>query len=393
MAIPRAQGNGRKEKLGLWRNIPAWSPAPQRTVAFFDLQRGDKVIKKRHVWGVALCGVLVMGGFFIAHFTFASQRDYLRLVELIQVETKETPLQVFNEFEEGFDEDSHRSNLQYFNENPGLVRRINKDLDGEEVEWRLDNLKQRLLFVPEERKEYAALLEDYCRDVIRYVLNRTDLKNPYDNIETLGQERPKISGSNVTAFLVNNLAEESICTYTFSNHKKKAVKIELRCTVFLGEVGSYTTNIHLKDNGTFDFTRNNYTIWQTSAENPYKVLMVPVEETLHILLREHTHRAIREQIKRQSGTDIKDVKRIVEEWVAVEEAIVGALVHVLLPSFLREYSSNLPHAYIQKAMESMEKFEKYRYLERGIEVINGMGFQAALRLYIKDPKKFKQFLT
>jgi hypothetical protein len=351
-------------------------------------------IKSRHLFEVILlCCLFIMAGFFIAHFTFASQGDYFQLVDLIQVQSKETPLQVFNEFEEGFNEDSHKANLLYFNEHPGLVRRINDDLDGGAVHWRLENLKQRLLFVPEERKEYAELLEGYCKDVIKYVLDKTDLKDPYDRIETLHQERPKISGTNVTAFLVNNLAEESVCTYTFSNHKNKAVKIELRCKVFLGEVGSYTTNIHLKDDGNFEFSKNNYTIWQTSAENPYQVLMVPIEETLHILLRDYTHRAIREQIKRNSVKDIREVKKIVDEWIAVEEALAGALVNVLLPSFVKQYSGPLPRGTIQKAMDSRREYERYRYLDRGIQIIKNMDIKDAIRLYIQNPEKFKTLLT
>jgi hypothetical protein len=249
------------------------------------------------------------------------------------------------------------------------------------------------LFVPERREEYAALLEAYCRDVIEYVLNKTDLSNPYDKIETLRHERPKISRGNVTAFLVNNLAKESLSTYSFSNHSNKTLIIELRGKVYLGEIGSYTTNIHLKDSGTFEFIKDKYTIWQTSAENPYAVLMVPVEETFHIALREHTHRAIREQIGLNSTKGIEDVTKIVEEWITVEEALAGALVHVLLPTFFKEHAGNLPHAYLEKAMESKRDFEKYRYLEKGIQVVEHMGFQEAIELYTEDPKKFKKLLV
>jgi hypothetical protein len=121
--------------------------------------------------------------------------------------------------------------------------------------------------------------------------------------------------------------------------------------------------------------------------------MVPIEETLHILLRDHTHRAIREQIKRNSVKDIRDVKKIVDEWIAVEEALAGALVNVLLPSFVKEYSGPLPHGTIQKAMDSRREFERYKYLDRGIQVIRNMDITEAIRLYIQDPEKFKTLLT
>jgi hypothetical protein len=350
-------------------------------------------MNRRYLFGVKVLSItLLTVGFFTAYLTFASQMDYFELVERIQVQNKETPLYVFNEFEQEFDENIHRSNIEYLNENPGLIRRINKDLDNKAVQWKLADLKQRLLFVPEKRKEYAALMETYCKEVVRYILNKTNLKNPYDRIETLLQERPAISGSNITAFLVNNLAKESLCTYTFFNNKSKSLEIQLRGRVFVGEVGSYTTSIQLNDNGTFEFSRNNYTIWQTSAKDPYEVLIVPVEETLHILLRDHTHRAIGEQIKRNSVKEMSEVQKIVEEWVAVEEALAGALANALLPAFAKEYAGNLHPSHLRRSMHSRREFKKYRYLEKGIKIVKRIGFQKAINLYIKDPMVFRSFL-
>ena len=82
------------------------------------------------------------------------------------------------------------------------------------------------------------------------------------------------------------------------------------------------------------FKRKNYTIWQNSAENPYTALMAPVEETFHIALRDYTERAILEKLQTRSTHGIAEVNRIVDEWIAVEEAIAGGLVYGLLPEFL-----------------------------------------------------------
>ena len=65
--------------------------------------------------------------------------------------------------------------------------------------------------------------------------------------------------------------------------------------------------------------------------------MTPLEETMHILLREHTERAIREGIKQRSVTSIKKVRRLANDWIAVEEAIVGGVVKAVLPSILENY--------------------------------------------------------
>jgi hypothetical protein len=50
--------------------------------------------------------------------------------------------------------------------------------------------------------------------------------------------------------------------------------------------------------------------------------MVPAEETLHITIRGYTESAIRESVKQSHQRSLKSVEKIVEDWMAVEEAIV-----------------------------------------------------------------------
>ncbi len=52
----------------------------------------------------------------------------------------------------------------------------------------LKNISQRLLYVPETRKEYAELFESYCNDVIDEILRLTGFNNPYREIHTLGNQ-------------------------------------------------------------------------------------------------------------------------------------------------------------------------------------------------------------
>jgi hypothetical protein len=152
-------------------------------------------------------------------------------------------------------------------------------------------------------------------------------------MNTLLDASPEISDDGITAFLVHNLAKEYVARYAFINRECKKVVIELRGTVFSDKVGSYTTNIFVNENGEFTFIRDDYTIWQYSAKNFYTVLMVPVEETLHIGMREHTERAIKDQLELKPVQGLGDVERIADDWMAVEEGIVGGLVHAMLPQF------------------------------------------------------------
>ena len=52
----------------------------------------------------------------------------------------------------------------------------------------------------------------------------------------------------------------------------------------------------------------------------------------------------------------------------------------------------LLYPYYKKDIEEKNTFRRYRYLNRGIEVVKGMGYQKALRLYMASPGRFKRLL-
>jgi hypothetical protein len=338
-------------------------------------------------------GVLLVALLFMPRSSFPRSRDYSLLVELLKSQQKEeAPLYAFNPFEDAFDEDANSLGLRFFNENPSIVSNIRKDLGPGEIEWRLEHSRHRLLFVPEKRERMARLFEDYCGDVIDYTLEQTKLENPYVEIVTLAEEIPELPEKGVAVFLVHNLAEEVMGTYVFSNPGRKSVKIDLSRKTFLGEVGSYTTNIFLRGKGEPEFTWDRFTIWQTTARNPFSVLCVPVEETLHIAVREHTHRAIQEQFEADAVKDAEELEKIVADWMAVEEALVGGVVHALLPRFLKSYAKNLPESSIEEDIESRSEFEQYQHLQRAIEVVGELGYEKAIRMYADHPGKFKELV-
>jgi hypothetical protein len=329
---------------------------------------------------------------FVAYGSLDSPNDYSVLVDLMRLEKDEQPLYAFNDFQEELDQDDHQAILQYFNENAPLVTRIEKDLDNGAIRWKLDNFAYRLVFVPERREKYANLFQGYCHDVIDYILHETGLSNPYQTIQTLLCEKPAILSRGVSAFLVHNLAKEYIATYAFSNEQDKKLKVKLQGTVFLGQVGSYSSYIHLRDDGTFEFQRDGYTIWQNTAKNPYTALIAPAEETLHISLREYTERAIRHELESRSVKAVTEVDRIANDWIAVEEAIVGGLVYSLLPKFVTKHVNNLPPSLIEQDIESRARLKRYKHLKNGIKVVQAMGCDEAVKAYTQDPLGFRKLI-
>lgn len=322
-----------------------------------------------------------------------SSNNYSILINLIKLEDKQGPFFALNDFEKSFDKELHKSSIEFFDQHPDVIKKIQADLDGQPIQWRLKNISHRLMYVPETRKEYSAVFEKYCNDVIKDVLRLTKFKNPYITIHTLGVSRPENSVTKgINAFIVHNLGKEYVATYVFSNKDHKEVAVKLTGQVFLGEVGSYSSYISLNENGSFEFTRDHYTIWQNSAKNPYTALITPVEETLHILLRQYTERSIQDRIENSAAKTLKEVEAIVEDWICVEEAIVGGLVYALLPATVEKYIPDLPDSLIESDIKTKVEFKKYRHLRKGIQIVGQLGYKKSIKMYRDSPVAFRNLL-
>ncbi len=341
---------------------------------------------------VILKGGAFTAAYFLPDWVWNLARDYTRLVDFILLEDREYPLCLFNDFRDDMDEEVNRANLEHFESDREFVGRVRSALGDGELQLELKSLKWRWAFVPENREEYSELYEDYCWDVIDYVLTQTRTSSPYRGMKTLHEEKPKIPEIGVTVFIVHNLVKEFITEYAFSNEQGKTIAIDLTGKLFSEYVGSYSTSIAIEEQGSFLFERDTYTIWQDRARNVYTALSVPAEETLHILLREPTEREMKRQLARRHPSTLAALKGVVREWMAVEEAVVGGLVHGLLPRFLRKRLKNLSPALIEADVTEKTKLRKYRYLKKGIQLVRDFGCEKAVRLYAEKPALWRSLL-
>jgi hypothetical protein len=322
----------------------------------------------------------------------ASVRDYSPLLQFVTDRNEEGVLHAFNGFRNTPDKSSHKYCLAYLKDHPELIKKIQSDLGGGEVNWSLDDIKERLLFAPERRRDFGELFQSYCMDVVRYVLEKTGLPNPYERVEMLTGDMPSMPNGQISAFIVHGLVKESVASYTFTNKGDKFVNIKLNDRTSLGEIGSYSSEINVGADGALHFVMNKYTVWQDCASNPYTVLMVPAEETLHILLRKYTNEAIKEQVMHEAAGGSPDIRKTAEGWLAVEEAVVGGLVHSLLPPFLERHVGSLSSSYVRQDLDSKLQFHKYRYLRRGISLVENRGYREVLRMYMANPAKVRDLL-
>ncbi len=320
-----------------------------------------------------------------------------RLFDYIRLENKTSPLHPIGDFEANKDPAVHAANIEYLRNNNELLDKIRADLGDQKLHWQLKSLYSRLAYVPERRPEYITLYETYCRIVIGEILAQTELPDPYEGIYTLSEAVPSLPMSGkVCAYIVHNLSSEIRAEYEFQNETNQAVAVELSGSYFVGEVGSYSSFLSVDDNGNIDFARDRYTIWQNSAQNPYTALMTPVEETLHIAMRESTEMAIRAVLERnidKDGKFFRPVSEIVDEWISIEEALVGGLVYCLLPPILEKQIGVAPSVFIDRDIETKSGFPKYRHLRQGIELVKRMGHKDAIKTYLGDPVAFRNLLS
>lgn len=344
-----------------------------------------------HVIGICC---MVLAGPVNAMNAPEATTNYMRLLDFIQEEDLSDPLMAFGGIEENFDRRLNQENLAYISANSELLQKIQSHLSGEHLRWQLNTSFKQVWVVPEPRDEYAQLFERYCREAVAYLLRRIDQPNPYSSIATLKGPLPdpRQSGQDgITAYLVHNIADEYIEEYLFfdQDNDDTKVKIKLSNREFDGKIGSYTSKLKIGSENQFEFIRENFTLWQNSARNPYNVLIVPIEETLHILLRSSTEQAMHEELTNLKPEKLHEVKSVIDHWMAVEEAVVGGLVWQIMPELLDHVIHGVSEIPLDQTMAERDAHDQYRFLDKGIDLVTRLGVDETIHLYQNSAKQFQ----
>jgi hypothetical protein len=326
----------------------------------------------------------------------AAYRDYGELLRWIQIEDLQAPRVAFNPSTSGVDVDLHRENRAYLNHNGELIETIRQTLAAQSLEWRLTKASKQLVVVPEARAAYANLFESYCRDAVAYVLARTGLPNPYAAIVTLTESTaPPVSApaGGITAYLVHNIADEYTEWYEFfdAGNEAQRVRLKLNNLAFSGVIGSYSSFMAVDADHQLRFQQSPYTLWRNSARDPLNVFIAPVEETLHIALRGATERAVQKAAARRPLSS-EELIALADEWLAVEEAVVGGMVRRLMPELLARHFHTIGAATLDATLAARSAMEKYRWVTRGIAAVEALGLRETIESYRRDPQYVKRLL-
>ncbi len=316
---------------------------------------------------------------------------YDELLDYISREVRTDPLLPFST-ERDFDRRLNRQNIAFIENNAGLKEDLRAQLPGGPLHWELSRATKRLLVVPESRYGYADLFERYCRDAVAFVLQRLELPNPYRRILT-PSEMPipeAAPGEGVTAYLVHNVADDYVEEYLFYTPQAETGRVMIRLgnREFSGRIGTYSSHLVIGRDRRIDFVRDAFTIWRNSARNPLNVFIAPVEETLHIALREATENAIVCHLEQLDSPDREAVEAVVHDWMAVEEAVVGGLAFRLLPEMFGNLIPAQMSGRLAEALDARKEFARYQYLAEGIRIVARLGMSDTIRHYQTDLIRF-----
>ena len=324
--------------------------------------------------------------------------DFSQLLSFIAMEDLQEPLVLFEAHDGDFDSGLNQANIDHLNQNKALLQNIKSRLNGDPLRWKLASSSKSRFVVPEHRTEYASLFENYCRKSIDYVLERLKAPSPYADIITLGDDqRPEqtTDDSGINAYLAHNVVDEYVEEYEFfvQEDNNKKIKIKVRNRNLSSHIGSYSSDLVIGENSTFEFIRSPFTLWQNSAQNPLNVFIVPIEETLHILLRGATETAISDNLKQTQPKKIQEVENLIDHWMAVEEAIVGGMVAQLMPEIFSRYLPQAGNEELDQALAERHHADQYRFLDKGIQMVGDMGLDQAAELYQTDPQRFQDMVS
>jgi hypothetical protein len=323
----------------------------------------------------------------------ALQDDLERVARIPRMTERDGPLLVFRDFASDPDVEIEQYIRRQVAQRKDLLSRL-KEKIGVKREARLsvEDMAVRLMFVPQLQKGPEAAYRRYCQAVTDYIFEFNGLDNFYGKITIPQRSNPPLAKLGKTAFLVHRLAKAYRAVCRFTAESGRSVRYEVSGSVFSSHLGAVDLEIKCLAPGRFDLRRKPYTIWQNDTENLFTLMAVPVEETLHFCMGRATDRQIAETLRSTSPQSLAEAKKLADDWMAVEESIVGGLVIRVLASYYKRHHLRLPASVAAKMNAPVPTLHQYRYRDRGIQLVKKLGLREAAAMYMDSPSNFKQAL-
>ena len=345
---------------------------------------------------VMTLGVLGLAGWVLSPVRIASaalQDDLERVSQIPQMAEREGPILVFRDFEADPDVEVEQHIRLQLSQRKDMLDLLKKKIGFEkQVRLSVEDIQVRLMFVPQLQEDHAVAYHRYCRDITDYLFEMNQMDNFYADITSPNESYPPLSQTGISAFLVHRLAKDYRAVCRFTAESGRSVKYTASGAIFSNHLGAVDLEIQLVAPGQFGLTRKAFTIWQNHTENLYTLMSIPVEETLHYQLGRATDREIAASMKNHPPENLSAAQRLAEEWMAVEESVVGGLVNRVLDRYCTQHHMAIPDSVTGETRSAVPSLHQYRYRDQGIQLVETLGFQEALALYMHSPSKFRDQL-
>ncbi len=341
-------------------------------------------------------GVMGLAGWMLSPVRIASAalQDDLELVSTIpHMAEREGPMLVFRDFVADPDLEVEQHIRRQLGRRKDMLDLLRKKIGLEKkVRLAVEDIQVRLMFVPQLQEDYADAYHRYCRDITAYLFEMNQMDNCYAAISRPNESYPPLSQNGISAFLVHRLAKDYRAICRFTAESGRSLKYKASGAIFSNHLGAVDLEIQSIAPGQFGLSRRAFTIWQNNTDNLYTLMSIPVEETLHYQLGKATDHEIAASMKNHPPESLSAAQRLAEAWMAVEESVVGGLVNRLLESYCSQHHMAVPACIPSDPGEPLPSLHQYRYRDRGIQLVENLGFQKALALYMQSPSRFKDQL-
>jgi hypothetical protein len=353
-------------------------------------KKGGMTRRQMMTWGtLGLTGWLVNP----IRAAFAALPEDLEMVTHIpKMVGRANPLLVFHDFIDDPDPEVMQHIQRQLSHRKKWLTQLKKKIGFEKrVKLSIEQLRIRLMFVPQLEKHQNAAYHRYCRDITNYIFEMNRMDNFYETIISPQVSYPPLPETGIAAFLVHRLAKQYEAVCRFTTESGHSVKFKANGAIFSNHLGAVDLEIDFLAPGQFQLKRKPFTIWQNDTENLYTLMSVPVEETLHYHLGTATDREIVKAMRVNPLESMAEAQRLAEEWMAIEESVVGGLVKGVLKRYCSRYKMKIPDLN-SRDQTSVLTLHQYRYRDQGIRLVDTLGFQDALGLYMDSPSDFRNRL-
>jgi hypothetical protein len=338
-------------------------------------------------------GTLGLAGWVLSPIRTAAavlQDDLERVAHIPQMARREGPLMVFRDFSSDPDVEVERHIRLQLSQQKALLTQLREKIGvKKQVRLSVEEIQVRLMFVPQLQQTHAGAYYRYCLDIVDHLFAMNQMDTIYETISSPAESYPPVPETGLSAFLVHRLAKEYRAVCRFTADSGRSIAYRVTGAIFSNHLGAVDLEIEWLAPGRYGLKRKPFTIWQNDTENLYTLMSVPVEETLHYCVGQATDREIARCMKNDPPENLTAAQRLAEEWMAVEESVVGGLVNRALVDYCTRHHVAMPFPGTGDRAPVVPSLRQYRYRERGIQLAADLGFKEVMALYMDSPSDFK----